>query len=51
MLTDPSPLLVTSVATAVLVWDVAMAGWIAARREAPRLFTQVTAFCGLLVIP
>ena len=51
MLTDPSPLLVTSVTTAVLVWDVAMAGWIAARREAPRLFTQVTAFCGLLVIP
>lgn len=51
MLTDPSPYLVTGFATAVLVWDVAMAGWIAARREAPRFFTQVTAFCGLLVMP
>jgi hypothetical protein len=47
----PWPLLVVSVALAVLVWDVAMAGWIAARREAPRVFTQLTVFCGLLVVP
>lgn len=51
MPTDPSPLLVTGFAAAMLAWNVAMAGWIAARREAPSLFTQLTAFCGLLVIP
>ncbi|MBL0939220.1 MAG: hypothetical protein IBJ03_10010 [Gemmatimonadaceae bacterium] len=48
---DPLPLVVVTIAAAVLAWDVALAGWIASRREAPRLFTQLTAFCGLLVVP
>lgn len=51
LLTDPLPFAVVGIAAAVLAWDVALAGWIAARREAPRLFTQLTAFCGLLVVP
>lgn len=51
MWTDPLPLIVIGVTAAVLAWDVTLAGWIAARREAPRLFTQLTAFCGLLVVP
>jgi hypothetical protein len=48
---DPLALLVLGVAMAVLAWDIALAGWIAARREAPRVFTNLTAFCGLLVAP
>jgi hypothetical protein len=51
LLTDPLPLVVIGIAAAVLAWDVALAGWIAARREAPRVFTQLTVFCGLLVVP
>lgn len=39
------------IAIAVLAWDVLLAGWIAARREAPRPFTALTGFCGLLVAP
>jgi len=50
-MTDPLALLVLSVAMAVLAWDIALAGWIAAQREAPRVFTNLTAFCGLLVAP
>jgi hypothetical protein len=50
-LRDPLPLVVVGIAAAVLAWDVALAGWIAARREAPRAFTQLAAFCGLLVVP
>lgn len=50
-LSDPLPLVVVGIAAAVLAWDVALAGWIAARREAPKAFTQLTAFCGLLVVP
>ncbi|WP_291158520.1 hypothetical protein [Gemmatimonas sp. UBA7669] len=48
---DPLPWVVVGLAAAVLAWNVALAGWIASRREAPRLFTQLTAFCGLLVVP
>lgn len=51
LLLAPLPLVVLGIAAAVLAWDVALAGWIAARREAPRLFTHLTAFCGLLVVP
>lgn len=51
LLRDPLPLVVVGIAAAVLAWDVALAGWIAARREAPRVFTQLSAFCGLLVVP
>lgn len=51
VLSDPLPLVVVGIAAAVLAWDVALAGWIAARREAPRAFTQLTAFCGLMVVP
>ncbi|BAH39648.1 MAG TPA: hypothetical protein DGD08_14155 [Gemmatimonas aurantiaca] len=51
MWTDPLPLVVIGIAAAVLAWDVTLAGWITTRREAPRLFTQLTAFCGLLVVP
>lgn len=51
VLRDPLPLVVVGIAVAVLVWDVALAGWIAARREAPRAFTQLASFCGLLVVP
>jgi hypothetical protein len=51
LITDPLPLVVIGIAAAVLAWDVSMAGWIAARREAPRLFTQLTVVCGLLVVP
>lgn len=35
----------------VLSWDILLAGWMAARREAPRAFTQLTSICGLLVAP
>jgi hypothetical protein len=48
---DPLPWVVVGIAMAVLAWDVALAGWMAARREAPRAFTQLAAFCGLLVVP
>lgn len=40
-----------AIALAVLGWNVLMAGLIAARREAPRPFTALSAFCGLLVAP
>ncbi len=50
-MTDPLAPLVLGVAMAVLAWDIALASWIAARREAPRVFTQLTALCGLLVAP
>lgn len=39
------------VALLVLSWDILLAGWMAARREAPRAFTQLTSVCGLLVAP
>ena len=39
------------VALLVLSWDILLAGWMAARREAPRIFTQLTTVCGLLVAP
>ncbi|MCA0374966.1 MAG: hypothetical protein LCH84_04820 [Gemmatimonadetes bacterium] len=48
---DPLPLVVLGLAALVLSWDVTLAGWIAARREAPVVFTQLTAFCGLLIVP
>ncbi len=51
LLSDPLPLAVIGIAIAVLAWDVSLAGWIAARREAPRLFTHLTVVCGLLVVP
>lgn len=50
-LRDPLPFVVIGMAAAVLAWDVVLAGWIAARREAPRAFTQLAGFCGLLVVP
>ena len=50
-MSDSLPLIVLGIALAVLAWDIALAGWIAARREAPPLFTNLTAFCGLLVAP
>lgn len=39
------------VAVAVLSWDILLAGWMAAQRQAPRVFTQLTSLCGLLVAP
>lgn len=39
------------VAVTVLFWDILLAGWMAARREAPKVFTQLTSTCGLLVAP
>lgn len=39
------------IAFAVLLWNIVLAGWIARRREAPRPFTALTGFCGLLVAP
>lgn len=51
MWTDPLPLVVIGIAVAVLAWDVALAGWIAGRRDAPALFVRLTTFCGLMVIP
>jgi hypothetical protein len=39
------------VAFLVLSWDILLAGWMAARREAPRVFTHLTSTCGLLVAP
>lgn len=38
-------------ALAILAWDVVIAGWMAARREAPRVFTQLTSICGMMVAP
>ena len=35
----------------VLSWDILLAGWMAARREAPSAFTQLTSLCGLMVAP
>ncbi len=35
----------------ILIWNTVMAGWISRRREAPRVFTQITAICGLLIAP
>ncbi len=39
------------IAVGVLLWDIVLAGWIASRKEAPILFTQLTSVCGLLVAP
>jgi len=39
------------IAVGVLLWDITLAGWIASRKEAPILFTQLTGVCGLLVAP
>ena len=36
---------------ALLVWDILLAGWIAAQRQASRPFTTLTGLCGLLVAP
>lgn len=38
-------------ALAILAWDIVLAGWMAARREAPRVFTQLTSICGMMVAP
>lgn len=35
----------------VLLWDILLAGWMAARRETPSAFTHLTSLCGLLVAP
>lgn len=39
------------IAVGVLLWDIVLAGWVASRKEAPILFTQLTSLCGLLVAP
>jgi hypothetical protein len=39
------------VAVTILLWDIVLAGWIAARREAAPAFAQLTGLCGLLVAP
>ncbi len=39
------------IAVAVLAWNIALSGWTASRREAPRLFSQLTGFCGLMIAP
>ena len=39
------------VASAILVWDLVLAGWIASQRRAPRRFLRLTSACGLLVAP
>jgi len=40
-----------AVAILVLTWNIALAGWIAARREGPRWFARLTGLAGLLVAP
>ncbi len=40
-----------AIAVAVLAWNIALSGWIASRREAPKLFSQLTGFCGLMIAP
>ena len=47
----PVTLSTLGIALAVLTWNIVLAGWIASRREAPRPFTALTGFCGLLVAP
>jgi hypothetical protein len=39
------------VAVIVLTWNIALAGWIAARREGPQWFARLTGLAGLLVAP
>jgi len=39
------------VAILVLSWNIALAGWIAARREGPQWFARLTGLAGLLVAP
>lgn len=39
------------IALLVLSWDILLAGWMAARREAPSAFTHLASICGLLVAP
>lgn len=39
------------VAIIVLTWNIALAGWIAARREGPQWFARLTGLAGLLVAP
>ncbi len=39
------------VAVIVLMWNIALAGWIAARREGPQWFARLTGLAGLLVAP
>ncbi len=39
------------IAVGVILWDIVLAGWIASRKEAPIIFTQLTTLCGLLVAP
>lgn len=39
------------VAIIVLIWNIALAGWIAARREGPQWFARLTGLAGLLVAP
>jgi len=50
-MTDPLALMVLGVALAVVAWNITLAGWITARREVPRVFSNLTAICGLLVAP
>lgn len=39
------------IAVIVLAWNIALAGWIAARREGPQWFARLTGLAGLLVAP
>ncbi len=39
------------VSVLILLWDIVLAGWIAARREAAPAFAQLSGLCGLLVAP
>jgi len=50
MIDSLAPLLLI-IGLGVIVWDIVLAGWIASRKEAPVLFTQLTGLCGLLVAP
>lgn len=38
-------------ALVIVAWNVVLSGWIAARREAPRPFTTLTAVCGMMIAP
>lgn len=49
-LTTPA-LVAPLLALVVIAWNVVLSGWIAARREAPRPFTSLTAVCGMLIAP
>ncbi len=48
---DQLTLIALGIAVLVLSWDILLAGWMAARREAPSAFTYLASVCGLLVAP